>query len=319
MELATSFTCTHSFVPGPMPAERESLSFRFLDSPHELRIQIYEYLVVVGKIFYSPGDIEIREGRHFHAWKQYRIPELSLLRVCKQLQKEAEYVYHTQNMFILLPYFKCRPPLMRLIPEQTPVITNHYRSMFSQRGLENITNLSVDFTSRNFFPTMMTASEWEANDRANRHRYDDAPSHHARLTYVHARAVKKTTLWWTIATSALGSFPSKLRYLEMDFTNANCPLGCCCPLEALRLDFSSTSELKCVKLLGLRSGEEALLRGKIVDALKLNDNDALKLKDDETLEKKIKIISDPAEDPWVTWRDVGQVEVTEIAEALEEP
>ena len=70
--------------------------FRFMDLPAELRVVIYEQLLIVGKVFFKPNLYEIEEGVRCKDFKKYRKPELQLLRVSKKIQNEAEAVYLTK-------------------------------------------------------------------------------------------------------------------------------------------------------------------------------------------------------------------------------
>jgi hypothetical protein len=76
-----------------LPHPKDTAPFRFMDLPAELRIHVYEELVVVGKIFFTPSSYEVRESCRFTDYTKYRKPSLTILRVSKDIHKEAEDVY----------------------------------------------------------------------------------------------------------------------------------------------------------------------------------------------------------------------------------
>lgn len=61
----------------------------FFYLPLELRVQIYEYLVVVGKVFYTPDVYSAQTELKFGAMDAYRKPSLHRFRVCRQIHKES--------------------------------------------------------------------------------------------------------------------------------------------------------------------------------------------------------------------------------------
>jgi hypothetical protein len=94
MELATSLS--QMTLASPHASVLPARPFRFMALPAELRIAVYEELVVVGKVFFTPDWLEISETSRFEDYDQLRPPQLQILRVSKTLQKEAEQVYLTK-------------------------------------------------------------------------------------------------------------------------------------------------------------------------------------------------------------------------------
>jgi hypothetical protein len=119
--------------------------FRILDLPAELRLQILKYLVVVGKVFFTPGTSELCDSLRYKQWKDYRKPSLSILRVCKQIKSEAEEVYFTKNLFVLPQSFNKLSPFHTAAAD--PSLPNPTRIIFQDNSCRLITHLSVAFSS----------------------------------------------------------------------------------------------------------------------------------------------------------------------------
>jgi hypothetical protein len=93
----TTLLLVSPLAPGAVDTARSHVEpFRLMDLPAELRVVIYEQLLVVGKIFFKPNYNEIHQGVLFKHCTKYRKPELQLLRVSKGFQNEAEAVYLTK-------------------------------------------------------------------------------------------------------------------------------------------------------------------------------------------------------------------------------
>ncbi|KAI9747165.1 MAG: hypothetical protein M1835_002199 [Candelina submexicana] len=112
---------------------------RFMDLPLEIRMIIYEYLLVVGKVFrYAKSQDDPR----YTGWKDYECPNTQLFAVSHQLKKESENMYYSKNLFIL-----SRGPVSigPLNPEgQIPY--PHF--LFPQPNIKDVRSLSVCFDAR---------------------------------------------------------------------------------------------------------------------------------------------------------------------------
>jgi hypothetical protein len=78
-------------------------SFRLIDLPVELRFQVYEYLVVVGKVFYTLDPYAVHTNDQDVDQDKYKIRSLAISRVPRAMYNEVEGVYATSN-FSVLPH-----------------------------------------------------------------------------------------------------------------------------------------------------------------------------------------------------------------------
>jgi hypothetical protein len=247
-------TCPPPEVVAPVTTTKPDQPLRFLDLPIEIRLCIYEYFVVVGKVFYTPTELEKEEGSRFLDMDDYAVPSLTILRVNKQIHDEAERVYLSMNLFVLPLGFHLKQPFM---PEDR--VNAHDRPLFSARARQLVQNVSVAYTSLQppgERPFACVSSDWHG-ETIFEEEFEDMED---RLDRVHDLAKSKMELYWNkIRSTMFRTLRTSCRYLEMDFTNAYCPFGCCRMVEAACLYFTShmwESRMDTPTLLGLRNKME---------------------------------------------------------------
>lgn len=207
--------------------------FRFLDLPIDLRVMIYDECLIVGKVFYTPGRHDIRNGKRCDNYELFRKPELQLLRVCKQIHAEAEPVYLSKNLFVLPVHFAKPSP----ITEKTCIYPRQEftRYLFSEEGFTHIKNISIAVDQTQVERRGYSHEDW------NIESIDDTPfeelSQHDRYNRIHFYDSLDLERTWRDDLGFLVFFINKMDYLEIDFTNAFCPTGCCrlfgCPIAFL--------------------------------------------------------------------------------------
>ncbi|KAH7086555.1 hypothetical protein FB567DRAFT_528250 [Paraphoma chrysanthemicola] len=248
--IVRSTTMTETTTRTTTTTQHYGQPFRFLDLPAELRMQVYEYLVVVGKVFYTPDSFEESQDPRFKEWDYYPVPSLQILRVNKQIHREAEDLYLSSNLFVLPWNFEITAPFSSSSYDLLPWVCR--RPLFSSQGLKVIKNISVSFCTRSVEPLTMTASEWALHSP---HGDFEDLSEDDRLHYAHDTARGGGYSHMDIKSDRLACITSKLQYLEIDFTNTYCPVGCCRMVD-INGDFLTGLDPAIIRVLGVREGEK---------------------------------------------------------------
>jgi hypothetical protein len=267
---------------------------RFLELPVELRIYVYEYLVLVGKVFFKPDDYTVANEKRFEDWKSYRVPSLQILRVCKKVHAEAEELYLSKNLFVLPDFFNTEEPFVR--PQQAPV-NNTGRPLFSENAAYFLKNISISFNTRQRDSKPLGRVAWEVMGQASRGRGFNTMSQPERLEFVHQWAMTRLRISWVNKTYGLAEFPSVkvLEYLEIDLTNAYCPISCCRP-HGLCFARSLVYKKRPAKLtfLGMMDGEEEKMMVALTEHSRLSQ---------DQIRSKYNITFNPDQDVWAKWKE----------------
>jgi hypothetical protein len=249
----------------------------------------------VGRIFYSPDWYEQKEGARFEDWEAYRAPSLNILRVCKRIHEEAEDVYLGGNMFVLPHAFNCRPPFSHSLNSQFSTLPNATRRLFSVVGFEAIKNVSLSFCSRGIIPLTMAHSDWKNDDFEHKTAAE-------RLDHAHSEAKRWYRGFCDDRLSIIFDLYSNLRELELDFTNAFCPFGCCRDFD-ISFEHLGRLKLQVVRLLGLRDGEAQILEERFRVELSPKG---------EKLEDLVELQYGLGHDTWAKWRSANSLNAQEV-------
>ena len=114
----------------------------------------------------------------------------------------------------------------------------------------------------------------------------------ARLRKSHKTANDTIRNEWAAIGDSLGECLSSVQELELDFTNAFCPFGCCRDFDMLP-EYLRTLQPKVVRVLGLMTGEEEKVKKLILDVMTPPGWAA---------PEGFKVDINPEKDPWAKWR-----------------
>jgi hypothetical protein len=272
--------------------------FRFRDLSTELRCQVYEHVVVVGKVFYTPGDYAVKTEMRFKDWNLYKAPGLQILRVCKQIHIEAEDMYRSKNLFVLPDFFMYHVPMKSRHVDAHGHIPFANRPLFSAHANTLLRNVSVSINSRLSAPNLVAYEDYSSKTPKE------------RLDLAHRHTVQDHVHYLSEAMTSFGTFlaHTMLHSMEIDVTNAYRPLGCCravtyCAGTIFDLDADS------IGIIGLKAGEEdEVLRDlfrKCVRTSSAYDMPCGQC-DPAELQEQYMLEFDP-EDKWAEWKMPSQV------------
>jgi hypothetical protein len=275
--------------------------FRFLDLPAELRLEVYGYLVLVGKVFYTPDYYATRNEKRFKDWQLYRTPSLGILCVCKQIYNEAEELYLSRNLFVLPDFFK-QPFSKRKMPNRYDPNASLDRPLFSSKWSNHVKNVSVAFNPRQLTLMTMNRQSWAGIEGAGSLTTYDMMHDLERREFAHAMATEQVrVLQRILARDLLSALPYELDYIEIDLSNSYCVVGCCRIFVGGVATLAKVSS-KCTVVLGVRNDDE---REDIMGGVGASNRDILNDEPSMTqsqLKEAYDIAFEPLEDVWEKWK-----------------
>ncbi|KAI9719274.1 MAG: hypothetical protein M1812_003604 [Candelaria pacifica] len=201
-------------VGTPKPVQKFD---RFMDLPREIRMMIYEYLLVKGKVFPHANP---NGDPRYAKWEEYKRPEIQLFAVNHQVKLETEKMYYSKNLFVL-------PSGIVSIAQTNDLLFRSY--LFPRASLEYVRSLSICFDTRDLEPNshwcLFTSAEKGVDDRRGKGTFKSlAPDERQRIIHRQARTVLVKVVW---AQKFGDNFKSMtLNLLQVDLSRCYCTYGC---------------------------------------------------------------------------------------------
>jgi hypothetical protein len=222
---------------------------------------------------------------------EYAVPSLAILRVNKQIRSEAEPVYFSKNLFVLPHHWEKRKPFVEDVPKG-----GVDRHLFSEKARHYLRNISIGYSSLpEAVPCTNMSSDWSGE--TIRPNGFDSMSSAERLQVAHFEAKLRLLRCWVdmfdTMNLKLSAWPE---YLEVDFTNAYCPVGCCrMALNCCRRYYLPLLEATTVLVRGLRNDDEEAEFLSLMRNIRGNG-------DVGEMKKTLELEFDVDEEPWAAWK-----------------
>lgn len=254
-------------VPTSTPPQDKP--FPFLDLPAELRNAIYELCLVKGTVYLTPRP---EYDHRYNGTEPFETPEWVLLRISHQIRTEAAKILLGENHFVLSHDYRSEdkfwspfalsPFILSSIADEGRA--NRLRNSFPAMVWSHLKSVSITIDLR----TIASDPIKIASILQQQNRDVTGLTPDQRTLRAHAESDDYTDIWRNMCRFFFG-----IKYLEIDITNAYCPLGCHRYVDIIaRILEQSISMTRCPAILvflGTKiKAERARLRDSVRNGLK---------------------------------------------------